>query len=776
MQMAMVGLMLMPWAMASTGPAAPASNHLVALDTRVLSESDSAAARRMVRADLRAQTRLACEREDRAWGAVKTAADWEQFRDARLAALRRSLGTSCAWADPSVKPMPPVFEVTGTVPGEGFRIQNLVIAGRPNLPITANLYLPDPLPKAKMPGILICTSHHNPKTQGELLDMGMTWARTGAMVLVLDNIGYAERRQQPYGGREDYRWRYYLGMQLYTVGESLIGWIVDDLHRGIDVLLAQPGADAGRIIAIGSVAGGGDPVAVLGSLDRRIACVAPFNFGSASYVRASAPGESDWVSAAGGGDFETTRCLRNSARDGFMPWVLVAAAAPRHVIFAKEFDWNAAPDAGFARVGRVFELYGARDKLDSLHGYGSGSMSASEASHANNVGPPHRKAMYPILERWLKMPVPQEYKKRLDYALLTCLTPEVTAKYPQRKVHEIAGETAARQLAEVRKALAALPEAERRAALRKEWTRVLGAADPVGPPKVERSQKVDLANAITVEKVLLSAEPGIQVPMLLLRGANAPVGERRPVVIGVCQDGKAAFLRRRGAEIGQLLAGGAAVCLPDVRGTGETVTEGTRYWYGPPVETAAEALMLGETMLGLRLRDLRAVLRYLETRTDLDAKRVAVWGESFQGVNPPDYVDPPMQTKEDPELAEPLGAHLALLTALYEDSVKAVLARGGLVGFASLLDGPACHVSLDVVAPQVLEAGDLADVTAALAPRPVRIEAAVDGRNRRATAERLQAVYAPARAAYADLPPRLALSVSVSTDTAAWLADVLRAQ
>jgi len=262
--------------------------------------------------------------------------------------------------------------------------------------------------------------------------------------------------------------------------------------------------------------------------------------------------------------------------------------------------------------------------------------------------------------------------------------------------------------------------------------------------------------------------------MVLLTPTEPAATGRRPVVICVGQEGKGTFLRKRTHDVAGLLARGVAVCLPDLRGTGETETKGTRYWYGPPVSAAAEEFMLGGTMLGSRLRDLRAVLRHLETRTDLDGRRVAVWGESFARVNPQVYVDPRMQTKQDPELAQPLGAHLALLAALYEDNVRAVLARGGLVGFSAVMEGPACHLVLEAIVPQVLEAGDLADVAAALAPRPLRIEAAVDGRNRLATPKRLQADYAPARAAYhATTSDRLHLSPSLSGETAAWLAAAL---
>src|SRR5437016_429278 len=79
-----------------------------------------------------------------------------------------------------------------------------VYEGRPGLLVTANLYLPA-APAEKMPGILIIHSHHNPKTQGELQDMGMLWARLGCAVLVMDQLGYGERRQVAEGPRQEYR-------------------------------------------------------------------------------------------------------------------------------------------------------------------------------------------------------------------------------------------------------------------------------------------------------------------------------------------------------------------------------------------------------------------------------------------------------------------------------------------------------------------------------------------------------------------------------------------
>jgi hypothetical protein len=120
-----------------------------------------------------------------------------------------------------------------------------------------------------------------------------------------------------------------------------------------------------------------------------------------------------------------------------------------------------------------------------------------------------------------------------------------------------------------------------------------------------------------------------------------------------------------------------------------------------------------------------------------------------------------------------MGATAALLLALYEPDVRAVLARGGLIGFASLLDGPAAHVVLDAVVPGAVDGGDLAAVAAALAPRPLRLEAVVDGRNRLAAQERLERDLGTLREAYRMTPDALLLSPGESADIVDWLASSL---
>src|SRR5262245_54702922 len=71
-----------------------------------------------------------------AWRKIATKADWEKFRNERIEALRRSLG--------SFPPAPQEVKVVTTkkTPGDGFTIENIIYESRPGLYVTANLYVP----------------------------------------------------------------------------------------------------------------------------------------------------------------------------------------------------------------------------------------------------------------------------------------------------------------------------------------------------------------------------------------------------------------------------------------------------------------------------------------------------------------------------------------------------------------------------------------------------------------------------------------------------------
>jgi hypothetical protein len=178
--------------------------------------------------------------------------------------------------------------------------------------------------------------------------------------------------------------------------------------------------------------------------------------------------------------------------------------------------------------------------------------------------------------------------------------------------------------------------------------------------------------------------------------------------------------------------------------------------------------MLGGTLLGSRLKDLRTVLAYLRGRPDLDNSRTALWGDSPAPSNPERFQDEVPGWQIGPDIqhqAEPMGAMLAILGGLYEDGVRAIAARGGLAGYLALLQGNFIYVPNDAIVPGILEKGDVADAIATIAPRPVLLAATVDGRNRVLPETSLRSWFAPR--------PQLELR-SAGAGIAQWLTAHLR--
>jgi dienelactone hydrolase len=718
--------------------------------------------------DLRSRVSEAALAERRAWEQVVTAADWETFRNQRLDALKASFGTF-----PERTPLHAA--VTRHLDyGDGFVLENVVFESRPGLEVTANLYLPAKS-TGHLPAIMVVHSHHAPKVQSELQDMGMTWARSGTAVLIMDQLGAGERLQSQPWPRESYYSRYNLGIQLYLAGESLIKWMVWDLMRGIDLLLERPEIDPRRIVLLGSVAGGGDPAAVTAALDHRFAAVLPFNFGEAGpeehYIEG--PRRYDFQTAdPGWGEWESTRCLRQSISGQFFPWMICASVAPRGFVYSFEVAWpnGVETEPAWARYKKVFDLYGQRDHLAEVHGFGP----FPGPGECTNVGTYLRKQVYPILARWLDFPVPsEEYHNVRPDADLMCLTPAAAAERRPRAASEIAYQIAAERLSAARTNLASLTPADRLRSLRASLAVNLGDVEPPGsvPGRILWTRTF---SSLTAEGIELQLSPGLRLPLLLLKPQPNAFG-RLPVILAFAQAGKERFVVERSTVLAELLKRGTAVCLADVRGTGEVAPGSST------TSLVATELMLGNTALGARIKDTRAVLRYLSGRQDLSLRRVVLWGDSFAAVNPPgllldqSVLLEPGRQEPGPQAiqqAQPLGGLLALLTALYEDNVQAIAVSGGLVSFLSVLRDRFCYVPQDIVVPGILERADVEDIVAGLSPRAVLLEGLVDGRDRLLSTPDLEEELVGARAAYQGAPSNL--TVRERTDEsglAAWMSQ-----
>ena len=705
---------------------------LRALDTNIA--PSKAKLSDLVPDDIRRRLKEANARSTDAWQKIVSRAEWEKFRADKLADLRASLN----WPQ---ERSPLTIHRTGGVDGESFTVDNIVFESRPGLWVTANLYRPAKA-RDKMPGFLICHSHHNPKTEAELQTMGMTWARAGCLVLVMDQLGHGERRQHPFrtatdypqeqfrAGRQDYWFRYDVSLQLYLAGESLMGHMAWDLSRGVDVLLAEDGIDPERIILLGAVAGGGDPAAVAGALDERITVVGPFNFGGPQpETRYPLPDDAEQsFGYAGSGSWESTRNLAQSAARGFLPWVIVGSIAPRKLIYGHEFSWDRERDPVWKRLNTIYRWSESPDSLAFAHGTGLLKGQPPEASHCNNIGAVQRRHIHAALKKWYGIDVnpDEEYRKTFPADQLRCWTPEALKEIDPQPLRKLLAKQAGEQGTHFRTKLASRSDAERRELVRSRWQRMLRTDDLTETtPMTGEIKHVPELNAIVEQNLLDDEQP---VPTLLLTPKQ---GGPFPVVVAVAQQGKGALLKQRAEQIARLLEAGIAVYLVDIRNTGETAIEDRgRDRTSYACDLSASELMLGGTMLGQQLDDLRRALRHLRGHKRIDGKRIAVWGDSLAKPNPNDQDVLVPHGVDRPGVAEPLGGMLVLLAGLFEPDVKAIAVHGGLASYASALDGPCLYLPHDAIVPGAISAGDVALLAEQLEGIPLWTWEMTDAMNR----------------------------------------------
>jgi hypothetical protein len=256
--------------------------------------------------------------------------------------------------------------------------------------------------------------------------------------------------------------------------------------------------------------------------------------------------------------------------------------------------------------------------------------------------------------------------------------------------------------------------------------------------------------------------------------------QRRPVVVMVAQQGKQSLLDARRELVADLLEKGFAICLADLRGSGETRVGDGRGRSSSATSVSSSLAMLGQTMLGGQVRDLRSVIGHLRSHPQVRPDRIALWGDSLSPFNDQNAdVAVPLDAPKLPEQAEPMGASVVLLTALFEKDLAAVYARAGLVSYASMLRSPFLYLPHDAVPPTAGHgsAGDFRQLVDSLEPLPLRLESMVDGLNRRLDSEQLEREFLRdakgQRRVERNWQPAVNSETSTSPELAEWLQNQL---
>jgi dienelactone hydrolase len=345
--------------------------------------SDTAHGDRMLEAYFRNQTRQIA---DACLADIKTKADWEKKRPELRRQFLDMLGL---WPPRPRTDLHPV--VTGKIDAERFTIEKLHFQSSPGLYVTGNLYVPKGL-KVPAPAILYVCGHAN--TVVDKVSYGSkvnyqhhpAWfAEHGYVCLILDTLELGEIPGIHHG-------TYRLGMWWWqTLGYTPAGVECWNAIRALDYLQSRPEVDPKRLGVTGR-SGGGATSWWVGAADERVQCIIPVaGIGDleAHVVRGVAPRFRNGV-ISGHCD-----CMyfTNTYRWDFP--LVAALCAPRPLMLGNSTSDDIFPAIGYrglaSKVRRIYDLYGAGDRFTVV-----------ETAGPHKDTPELRREAYRWMNRWLK--------------------------------------------------------------------------------------------------------------------------------------------------------------------------------------------------------------------------------------------------------------------------------------------------------------------------------------------------------------------------------------
>jgi hypothetical protein len=206
-----------------------------------------------------------------------------------------------------------------------------------------------------------------------------------------------------------------------------------------------------------------------------------------------------------------------------------------------------------------------------------------------------------------------------------------------------------------------------------------------------------------------------------------PDGDRKhPAVIYVRPDGKT-VQAGEGGEMERLVKKGFIVFAPDLVGIGETgpgVFKGDAYIDSVSYNVWFAAILIGRSIVGVRAGDIARLVRYLESREDVDYKDISII--AYREMCP-----------------------VALHAAAFEDGISKVALIEPLISYRSIVmnryyDPGLLHATV----AGALTVYDLPDLAACIAPRKLLMVDVTDQSKIKAEADLIEKELAITRSAY----------------------------
>lgn len=272
---------------------------------------------------------------------------------------------------PYDKSLPLNSKTVGVIEEEGLKIEKIIFESRPNVYVTANLYIPKNR-KDPCGAVLFQVGHaESGKSSAQYQRVARGIASCGLVVLVMDPAGQGERYSyyEKAIGREtipatvpDHQ---YAGEQCVLIGDNIARYFIADAMRAVDYLETRPEVDNDRIGATGS-SGGGTATCCLMLCDERIKAAAPGTFVTTRQAYLYA-----------GGSQDSEQIWMNATKNGFDHHEFLLCFAPKPLlllIVESDFFPIEGSDEVYSVGKRFYGLFGKEDKLGfvtdkSTHAY-----------------------------------------------------------------------------------------------------------------------------------------------------------------------------------------------------------------------------------------------------------------------------------------------------------------------------------------------------------------------------------------------------------------------
>jgi len=592
----------------------------------------------------------------------------------RQAEVRRTIGNLVGGVPHATGPVS--LKRFATVEEDGFRVENIAYESLPGYWVTANVFVPQGT--GPFPAMVVAPGHGAGKASQ--FAWGAHFARSGILTLSIDPMGQGERLQhfdpelgaskvEPSGEHE------HANQTSLLVGEHIARYWFADGVRGVDYLSERKDVDAARIGTFGC-SGGGTAAAYLAAMDPRIHVAAVASF--ITSFHALLPGN-------GPQDAEQTLPRFLAAGLDFADWVELAAPRPLAIVaFETDFFPIAGAQSTYDEARRFYALEGAADNLQLIRGQGG---------HCD-LGPVMPEVLG-FLTKHLKgadVPVaPFRASRPRDIDALTVTpTGQVSTSLGGVTVEDMArreGPAPAAAAPATREEILAL-----RTRVRSE-VRALNAivAVPGAAAKATAAPR-ETRDGYRTETVTVESEPGITLNGILA----LPDGPGLYPAI-VWMDAAPLDTTAANPELTRLAKSGRVVLALHPRGVlGEPPPNPNPLALGPYMPLLLRAIVVGKTLVGMRVDDTLRTVDWLTSRPEVDRSSLTLYATGSLGM-------------------------VALHAAALDERITHVVVERTLVSYRMALEA-GLHKNLsEVLIPNVLKHYDVGDLLMAMHPRPVAL-------------------------------------------------------